>query len=439
MDLSMVCCGDGSFFSTWGVLIQVLSFLIGGFLLRWILLVVIRNTVDQIVSGVKKRQNVDDTQSIQASPLTAVRVVQRTRTLGSVLSNITTVVIVIIVLSLIVNAVDRTILSSLALLTAALGAGLGFGAQNIVKDILNGLFMVVEDQLGVGDVVDVGPATGVVETVGIRITTLRDVNGTLWFVRNGEILRVGNMSQGWARVVIDLAVPYDTDVQAVQERMLATATELASTPKWRSRIVEKPELWGIESISESAVVIRVVVKTRSNARDDVSRELRARLKASLDAMGVTLPSLTAVVLTGFDSAASVGGAHPPRTASTPVQQPEQPAPRKRAARKVAQRQPGTPAGSTSPVVRGAAGSRPAPRSTQMIPAQDPAPARDADPDEDEVTATWTVLPEDPASAEPSTSTSADADTGSGSEDAAPPKPPRAPRQPRKPATPPEES
>ncbi|MBF4624068.1 mechanosensitive ion channel family protein [Clavibacter sp. VKM Ac-2872] len=432
MDLSMVCCGDGSFFSTWGTLIKVVSYLVGGFLLRWILLVVIRNTVDQIVSGVKKRQNVDDTQSIQASPLTAVRVVQRTRTLGSVLSNITTVVIVIIVLALVVNAVDDSILSSLALLTAALGAGLGFGAQNIVKDILNGLFMVVEDQLGVGDVVDVGPATGVVETVGIRITTLRDVNGTLWFVRNGEILRVGNMSQGWARVVIDLAVPYDTDVQAVQERMLATATELASTPKWRSRIVEKPELWGIESISESAVVIRVVVKTRSNARDDVSRELRGRLKASLDAMGVTLPSLSAVVLTGFDSAASVGGAHPPRTASTPVQQPEQPAPRKRAARKVAQRQPGSPsAGTASPVVRGAAGTRPDPRSTQMIPAQDPAPARE--PDEDEVTATWTVLPEDPASPP-----EGDADTEAAAEDAAPPKPPRAPRQPRKPATPPEE-
>jgi small-conductance mechanosensitive channel len=437
MDLSMVCCGDGSFFSTWGTLIKVVSYLVGGFLLRWILLVVIRNTVDQIVSGVKKRQNVDDTQSIQASPLTAVRVVQRTRTLGSVLSNITTVVVVVIVLSLVVEAVQPGVLTSLALLTAALGAGLGFGAQNIVKDILNGLFMVVEDQLGVGDVVDVGPATGVVETVGIRITTLRDVNGTLWFVRNGEILRVGNMSQGWARVVIDLAVPYDTDVQAVQERMLATATELASTPKWRSRIVEKPELWGIESISESAVVIRVVVKTRSNARDDVSRELRGRLKASLDAMGVTLPSLTAVVLTGFDSAASVGGAHPPRTASTPVQQPEQPAPRKRAARKVAQRQPGSPAaGPASPVVRGAAGSRPDPRATQMIPAQDPAPARDAEPDEDAVTATWTVLPEDPPAAPSPDDTTG---TTTGSEDAAPAKPPRAPRQPRKPATPPEES
>ncbi|KZC93936.1 mechanosensitive ion channel family protein [Clavibacter tessellarius] len=435
MDLSMVCCGDGSFFSTWGVLIQVVSIVIGAFIARWILLVVIRNTVDQIVSGVKKRQNVDDTQSIQASPLTAVRVVQRTRTLGSVLSNITTVVIVVIAMSLAVTAVNPDILSSLALLTAALGAGLGFGAQNIVKDILNGLFMVVEDQLGVGDVVDVGPATGVVETVGIRITTLRDVNGTLWFVRNGEILRVGNMSQGWARVVIDLAVPYDTDVQAVQERMLATATELATTPKWRSRIVEKPELWGIESIAESAVVIRIVVKTRSNARDDVSRELRGRLKAALDRMDVTLPSLSAVVLTGFDSAASVGGAHPPRTVPTPVQQPEAPAPKKRAARKAAQRPPAArisaPEGPASPVVRGAAGPPQDPRATRVIPTQDPAPA--ARPvGEDEVTATWTVLPEDP---EPAADPSAD----DASADAAPPRPPRSPRAPRKPATPPEGS
>ncbi|MFT2751604.1 mechanosensitive ion channel domain-containing protein [Clavibacter sp. Sh2088] len=435
MDLSMVCCGDGSFFSTWGDLIKVVSYIAGGLLLRLVLLVVIRQTVDRIVSGVKKRQNVDDTQSIQASPLTAVRVVQRTRTLGSVLSNITTVVIVVIVIASVLSVVAPDVTSSLALLTAALGAGLGFGAQNIVKDILNGLFMVVEDQLGVGDVVDVGPATGVVETVGIRITTLRDVNGTLWFVRNGEILRVGNMSQGWARVVIDLAVPYDTDVQAVQERMLATATELATTSKWRSRIVEKPEIWGIESISESAVVIRVVVKTRSNARDDVSRELRGRLKAALDAMGVTLPSLNAVVLTGFDSAASVGGAHPPRTVPTPVQQAESPAPRKRAARKAAQRPPAaTSDAPASPVVRGAAGARPDPRATQMIPAQDDPAAVPLD--EDEVTATWTV-PVDEASDAP-----VDGSAGESTArqpDAAPPRPHRAPRQPRKPATPPEES
>ena len=157
-------------------------------------------------------------------------------------------------------------LGSFALLTAAVGAGLGFGAQNIVKDALNGLFMVMEDQLGVGDVVDVGPATGVVESVGIRITQIRDVNGTLWFVRNGEILRVGNMSQGWARVIIDLAIPYDSDVEAVEALMLETAVEMASSSKWRSRVLEKPEVWGLESISDEALVIRIVVKTRTVAQ-----------------------------------------------------------------------------------------------------------------------------------------------------------------------------
>ena len=155
--------------------------------------------------------------------------------------------------------------------------------------MLNGLFMVMEDQLGVGDVVDLGPATGVVEAVGIRVTQVRDVNGTLWFVRNGEILRVGNMSQGWARVIIDLAVPYDADVEAVEAKMLETANALATSPKWRSRILEKPEIWGLESISADAMVIRIVLKTRTTAKDDVSRELRMRLKQALDEMGVKLP------------------------------------------------------------------------------------------------------------------------------------------------------
>ena len=183
------------------------------------------------------------------------------------------------------NAISPSVIGSLALLTAALGAGLGFGAQNIVKDVLNGLFMVVEDQLGVGDVVDLGPATGMVEAVGIRITKVRDVNGTLWFVRNGEIVRVGNMSQGWARVIIDLAVPYDTDIDAVQDAVLATATEMAQIPKWRTHVLEKPELWGLESISAEALVIRLVVKTRSSTKDDVARELRMRLKRALDEIG----------------------------------------------------------------------------------------------------------------------------------------------------------
>jgi small-conductance mechanosensitive channel len=304
--------------SIWTKPFGVLLIIVGAVLLRWILQVVIRRVVNRIVSGVKKKQNVDDTQSLQASPLAAVRIVQRTRTLGSVLSNVVTAVIVIIALLMVLTYVVPNITASFALITAALGAGLGFGAQNIIKDVLNGLFMVAEDQLGVGDVVDTGPATGVVEAVGIRVTQIRDVNGTLWFVRNGEILRVGNMSQGWARVIIDLAVPYDTDVDEVQERMLTTATTLATDTKWRSRILERPEIWGLESISADALIIRLVTKTRSSAKDDVARELRMRLKKSLDEVGVKLPALNSIVLSGFEGAASVRGARPPKTRPVPV-------------------------------------------------------------------------------------------------------------------------
>jgi small-conductance mechanosensitive channel len=310
-------------------IVQVAVIIVFALIARWVLLFVIHRVVNQIVSGVKKTQRVDDTQSLNVSPVAAVRVVQRTRTLGSVLTNIVNVIIVVVAILLIVTEINPSILTSFALLTAALGAGLGFGAQNIVKDVLNGLFMVMEDQLGVGDVVDLGFATGVVEAVGIRITQVRDVNGTLWFVRNGEILRVGNMSQGWARVIIDLAVPYQTDVEAVQTEMLRVATELAASTKWRSRVLEKPEIWGLESISEDAIVIRIVMKTRTTAKDDVARELRLRLKKALDAMGVQLPSLTSIVLTGFDGAASVQGARPPRTTPVPViEAPARRAPRK---------------------------------------------------------------------------------------------------------------
>lgn len=308
------------FFSTalWGKLFWILVIVAVTVVLRWLLHFVLRSIVNRIVNGVKKRQGAEDTQALMVSPLAAVRLVQRTRTLGSVLGNIVNIILFIVALLLIVNTIDATILGSFALLTAALGAGLGFGAQNIVKDVLNGLFMVVEDQLGVGDVVDLGPATGIVESVGIRVTQVRDVNGTLWFVRNGEILRVGNMSQGWARVIIDLSVPYEVDVDAVQDRILATAQELAQTTKWRSRIVEKPEIWGLESIAENALVIRLALKTRSSSKDDVARELRIRLKRNLDEMGVHLPTLNTPVLAGFEGAASVAGARPPKTRPLPV-------------------------------------------------------------------------------------------------------------------------
>jgi len=326
-------------YTPWHTLINIIVIIVIAFVVRLILRFVINRVVNRIVNGVKKRQNAEDTQALLASPLNAVRVVQRTRTLGSVFNNIVSTVIVIVALLLIVSNIDANITASFALITGALGAGLGFGAQNVVKDVLNGLFMVAEDQYGVGDVVDIGAATGVVEAVGIRITQIRDVNGTVWFCRNGEILRVGNVSQGWSRVIIDLGVPYDTDVQAVQERMLATATEMATNSKWRPRVVDKPEVWGIQSISADAIVIRLVMKTRPGSKDDVARELRARVKSTLDDMGVRLPSLASVVLSGFDGAESVTGARPPRTTPNPVVTTEDPKPSRARAAKPASKDP----------------------------------------------------------------------------------------------------
>ncbi|HZJ39796.1 MAG TPA: mechanosensitive ion channel domain-containing protein, partial [Demequina sp.] len=271
---------------------------------RWVLTRVIDRVVQQIVSGVKKNQKVEDTQALSVSPLAAVRVVQRSRTLGAVLTNIVNVFLLVVSTLTIVTIINSDILGSFALLTAVIGAGLGFGAQNIVKDILNGLFMVVEDQIGVGDIVDVDFASGVVETVGIRITQIRDLEGTLWFVRNGEILRVGNMSQGWARIIIDLAIPYTSDVEAVQTELLRVATALASSRKWRAFILEKPEIWGLESISAEALVTRLAVKTRVSAKWDFARDLRLHLKKALDGVGVSLTPLNSVVMTGSGRADS---------------------------------------------------------------------------------------------------------------------------------------
>lgn len=283
-----------------------------------VLRIAIRRIVDRIVNGAKNKANVDDTRSIDTSPLAQVRIVQRTRTLGTILQNIVNVALVIIAIVLIVNTLAPSVLGSLTLLTAAVGAGLGFGAQNIVKDVLNGIFLVAEDQVGIGDVVDLGLATGVVEYVSVRITHVRDVNGTLWYVRNGEVTRIGNMSQGWSRVIIDLAVPVDADIAAVEKAMLDAAKGLAKDPKWRTRIIEQPEIWGLESISGDALVIRLVLKTRSNAKDDVARELRMRLKRAMDALGVQLPQLNSIMLTGTEGAMSVRGARPPKTRPTPV-------------------------------------------------------------------------------------------------------------------------
>ena len=170
-----------------------------------------------------------------------------------------------------------------------IGVALGFGAQSVVKDFLSGIFLILEDQYGVGDTVDVGAACGIVEAVGLRVTRLRDVNGTVWYVRNGELLAVGNMSQNWARTVLDIPVAFSEDLTRVREILREVAHAVWEDPEYRPEILEEPEVWGVERWDPDGVVVRVVVKTAPQQQWSVARELRERIKDRFDAEGIEIP------------------------------------------------------------------------------------------------------------------------------------------------------
>ncbi len=284
-----------SVYEPWHILFNIVIIIVAAILVRWLILVVMRRSINSVISGVKKSHNVQETQELASAPLKAARIVQRTRTLGTLINSVLTVIILGTALVLILQVLGVPVLGIIGA-AGVVAAGLAFGAQNLVKDVLNGMFMVVEDQFGIGDVVDLGVASGTVESVGVRITSIRDMSGTLWHVRNGEILRVGNKSQGWARVIIDLPVPYTADIDVVKEVILATATALSTDPEWRRKIIEHPEIWGVESITAEALVVRLAMKTRSADQWAVARELRLRLKLALDELGVRVPSLNRMVL-----------------------------------------------------------------------------------------------------------------------------------------------
>ncbi|PZE25131.1 mechanosensitive ion channel family protein [Curtobacterium sp. MCLR17_042] len=306
------------FVTVWRVPIVIVVTVLVAIVVRLILRRTIKQVVDRIVNGVKKRQGAADTQALIASPVQTARVVQRTRTLGSVLENLATVAVVIIALAVIIPQVLPNAAVGIVGGASLVAAGLAVGAQSIVKDLLSGIFMILEDQAGVGDVVDTGQATGVVENVGLRVMQIRDVNGILWFVPNGQILRVGNLSQGWSRVLVDITVPYDTDIDAVQDALLKAAVTMSQESRWRQRIVEKPEIWGLQSITDAGMVFRLVVKTRASELDVVGRELRTRLKHAVDEIGITLPAMAMIMPEGWENATSINGLRTVRTQPTPA-------------------------------------------------------------------------------------------------------------------------
>ena len=242
------------------------------------------------VPGILSRGNSTLLESA-ASPLLSERRRQRAETMASLLKSITTGVIISIAFIMILAELGVNIAPILAS-AGIVGVALGFGTQSLVKDFVSGFFMVLEDQYGVGDVIDMGEATGVVESVGLRVTRLRALDGAVWYVRNGEVVRVGNNGQGWARVVIDVPVAYDEDIDRVRDLLLTTATDVVAEEPLRDMVLEPPEVWGVETLSPDAVVIRLVVKTQPMKKDDVARALRQRIKTAFDEHQIERPRST---------------------------------------------------------------------------------------------------------------------------------------------------
>ncbi|MER7458370.1 mechanosensitive ion channel family protein [Micromonospora sp. NPDC126480] len=210
---------------------------------------------------------------------------QRAEAIGSVLSSFATAFIFGIALLMVLKEFSFDLAPLLASAGIA-GVALGFGAQSLVKDLIAGLFMLIEDQYGVGDTVDLGEATGVVESVGLRVTTVRDGRGVLWYIRNGEIIRVGNKSQGWALVVVDLPIGFASTEEATAVLRTAAAS-VALDPGLAPEIVEAPEVLGVEQMTMDGAVIRTVVKTTADGQFAVGRELRRRLAEALENSGIT--------------------------------------------------------------------------------------------------------------------------------------------------------
>jgi len=268
--------------------VAILLILVGAYLAILITRRTIRRSVRRVAEArLRQRFLLDpDVEPQETEEQLAERSEQRTHALSSVLASAIGVVIWLIAALLVLTELGVNIAPLLAGAGVA-GIALGFGAQSLVKDFLSGIFILVEDQFAVGDVVDLGQGeTGIVEDLSLRRTRLRSVDGTVWHVPNGEILRVGNMSQHWARALLDIEVAYSTDLRVAREVIKRVADRVATGD---DGVIDEPEVWGVESLGASAIALRLVVKTKPSEQWRIMRKLREELKAAFDEEGIEIP------------------------------------------------------------------------------------------------------------------------------------------------------
>jgi moderate conductance mechanosensitive channel len=294
----------------------ILATIVVSFIIWWILVRLIRRVTNQAKNRLDlqdrpgQARGVEGTQELTAVLMSARRE-QRFEAIAQLLRSITTFSIVTLALLIILGQLGVNMAPLLAS-AGVIGVALGFGAQTLVKDFLSGIFLVLEDQFGVGDVVDLGPATGTVEEVTLRVTRIRDLSGVVWYVRNGEILRVANRSQGWTMAIVDVPIAYNEDLDRVRRLVDEVGARMDADPAYDGILFGTPTYAGVESVSGDAVFVRITAKAAPDQQMSAGRAVREQLKLAFDKAGVRVPVLVRQNLPGSQPPATGGTATPPR-------------------------------------------------------------------------------------------------------------------------------
>ena len=277
-----------------GVPLQILGGLVIAFVVQLVLKRIINRVVTRASERAKRERLAQMRQITRTAELSDLLLNQRTEQRAAAIGTLLRSVIAITVWTVAVLMILPLLGVNVAPLLASagvIGVALGFGAQTLVKDYLSGIFLIIEDQYGVGDIVDVGEAVGTVEEVALRYTRLRDLSGVVWYVRNGEILRVANRSQGWTLAVVDIPIAYNENLDRVREIVERVAVDMDEDPDYDDLLLGRPSFAGVESMSGEAVIIRITAKAAPEKQISVARTIRERMKLAFDRAGIVVPVL----------------------------------------------------------------------------------------------------------------------------------------------------
>ncbi|WP_405730022.1 mechanosensitive ion channel family protein [Streptomyces sp. NBC_01537] len=281
-----------------------------------ILRIAVRRMITKFIERMNRGAEAAGTTALGGLLVNAERRRQRSEAIGSVLRSVASFVI-LGTAALTVLSVLQINLAPLLASAGVAGVAIGFGARNLVTDFLSGVFMILEDQYGVGDVIDAGVASGTVVEVGLRVTKLRGDEGEIWYIRNGEVKRIGNLSQGWATAVVDVQVGYREDLERVRGVITAAAEAMAKTQPWDEALWEPVEVLGLESVTADSVVIQAQAKTMPGKAAAVARELRWRIKRAFDEAGITITGGTPALAAEEDEADPTAAVAAPSALANP--------------------------------------------------------------------------------------------------------------------------